>query len=91
MTDALGWRPGDRYTVRLRGDALVVTADPTGAYAVSGCGRVHLPADLRHACAIAPGDRALLAAEPTDNVLVVYPPAALDAMINNRDRTELPS
>jgi bifunctional DNA-binding transcriptional regulator/antitoxin component of YhaV-PrlF toxin-antitoxin module len=41
---------------------------------------VHLPAAARHACRITPGDRVLLAAEPTDGVLVVHPLATLDAM-----------
>ena len=62
---------------------MLLTADPTvGPLAVSRQGRVHLPAAVRHACGIRPGDRLLLAAEPTDGVLVVHPLAALDAMVS---------
>jgi hypothetical protein len=36
---------------------------------------------VRRWCGLAVGDRVLLAAEPADGLLVVYPPATLDAMI----------
>jgi bifunctional DNA-binding transcriptional regulator/antitoxin component of YhaV-PrlF toxin-antitoxin module len=85
---ALGWQPGDRLTIQVTTDVITVVADPGGPLAVSGQGRVHLPAAARHACAIRAGDRVLLAAEPADGVLVVHPLASLDAMLSHhRDHT----
>ena len=81
VTQALGWQPGDRLTIRVTEGLITVTADADGQLAVSGQGGVHLPAAARHACRITPGDRVLLAAEPADGVLVVHPLATLDAMV----------
>jgi bifunctional DNA-binding transcriptional regulator/antitoxin component of YhaV-PrlF toxin-antitoxin module len=82
VTAALGWQPGNRLTLRVTGQLIVVTAADDGILAVSRQGRVHLPAAARHACGIRPGDRVLLAAEPAESVLVVHPLAALDAMVS---------
>src|SRR4051794_12792138 len=60
VTQALGWAPGDRLTIRVTKGWITVTADADGRLAVSGQGRVHLPAAARRACRIAPGDRVLL-------------------------------
>jgi hypothetical protein len=78
---ALGWRPGTRVRVALAGGSLMLTADSAGQRAVSGRGHLHLPAPMRHACALAAGDRVLLVAVPTQGVLAVHPPAALGALI----------
>jgi bifunctional DNA-binding transcriptional regulator/antitoxin component of YhaV-PrlF toxin-antitoxin module len=65
----------------VRNGVIIVAALATGEVALSGRGRVHLPAATRHACRISPGDRVLLAAEPADGVLMVHPLPALDAML----------
>jgi bifunctional DNA-binding transcriptional regulator/antitoxin component of YhaV-PrlF toxin-antitoxin module len=52
-----------------------------GVFSVTGQGHVRLPATVRRWCGLATGDRVLLAAEPARGLLVVHPPAALDAMI----------
>ncbi|GGM67957.1 hypothetical protein GCM10011608_61480 [Micromonospora sonchi] len=36
---------------------------------------------VRQWCGLTAGDRVLLAASPADGLLVVHPPAALDAMV----------
>jgi hypothetical protein len=41
---------------------------------------VWLLAATRHRLDLRPGDRVLLAAQPTQQTLVVYPPAALDEL-----------
>jgi bifunctional DNA-binding transcriptional regulator/antitoxin component of YhaV-PrlF toxin-antitoxin module len=81
VTQALGWAPGDRLTILVTKGLITVTADTDGQLAVSGQGRVHLPAAARHACRITPGDWVLLAAEPDHGVLLVHPLATVDAMV----------
>lgn len=81
VTDALGWRCGDRLT--LTADAGVVTArrDPGGMVTVPGRAYVAIPAALRRRCGLEPGDRVLLAAVPADGTLSAYPLAVVDQAI----------
>jgi bifunctional DNA-binding transcriptional regulator/antitoxin component of YhaV-PrlF toxin-antitoxin module len=44
-------------------------------------GHLQLPVAVRRWCDLAPGDKVLLAAEPDQQLLIVHPPATLDAMI----------
>jgi hypothetical protein len=83
---ALGWHAGDLLSVRVAGGAITITTDAEGHVAVSRNGRVHLPADARHACAIDVGDRVLLAAEPQQGRLVVHPVARLDVLFQQSAR-----
>jgi hypothetical protein len=79
---ALGWAPGTRLDVREGGGLVLVTADPQGVFSVTRQGHLRLSATVRHWCRLATGDRVLLAADPAQGQLVVYPPAALDTMIS---------
>jgi bifunctional DNA-binding transcriptional regulator/antitoxin component of YhaV-PrlF toxin-antitoxin module len=78
---ALGWRPGTRVSLRVAGRSVLITEDAAGELAVTDRGRIHLPATVRHAVALATGEKVLLAASPDARVLAVHPPAALDALI----------
>jgi len=78
---ALGWAPGTRLDIHERGGLVLVVADRQGVFHMTGQGHVRLPATVRHWCALVPGDRVLLAADPDQGRLVVHPPAVLDAMI----------
>ncbi len=78
---ALGWAPGTRLDIHERGGLVLVVADRQGVFTLTGQGYVRLPATVRHWCTLVPGDRVLLAADPDQGLLVVHPPAALDAMI----------
>ncbi|MEN3305368.1 MAG: hypothetical protein V7603_1570 [Micromonosporaceae bacterium] len=82
VMDELGWVPGTRLDIQESGGLVVVQADRRGVFRVSGQGYLRLPAAARHWCRLAPGDRVLLAADPGRGRLVVYPPAALDIMVN---------
>ena len=53
-------------------------ARPDGEFQVTGQGHLRLPALIRHRCGLEPGDRVLLAADPRQRQLVLYPPAVLD-------------
>ncbi|MFJ5599902.1 AbrB/MazE/SpoVT family DNA-binding domain-containing protein [Micromonospora parva] len=78
---ALGWGPGTRLHIRETSGVIVVRLDRQGVFTVTGQGHLHLPAAVRHWCGLTAGDRVLLAANPADGLLVVHPPAALDAMV----------
>jgi hypothetical protein len=78
---ALGWAPGTRLDIRESGGLVLVRADRQGVFRMTGQGHLRLPATARHWCGLIPGDRVLLAADPADGLLVVHPPAALDAMV----------
>jgi hypothetical protein len=81
VINALGWSPGTRLSVRENGGLVLVSADGHGVFRLTGQGRLRLPATVRHWCGLVAGDRVLLAADPHRGLLVVHPPAALDAMI----------
>ena len=74
----LGWSAGLRLDIREAGSVLVVHACPDGEFQVTGQGHLRLPVLIRHRCALEPGDRVLLAADPGQRQLVIYPPAVLD-------------
>ncbi|MGH3624815.1 MAG: AbrB/MazE/SpoVT family DNA-binding domain-containing protein [Sciscionella sp.] len=78
---AMGWSAGMRLRWHERGGLVVVVADPRGGVAVTRQGHLQLPAAAQRACAVAAGDRVLVAAEPGEGVLIVHPVAALDAML----------
>jgi hypothetical protein len=78
---SLGWLPGTRVDIHETQGLIVIAAEPRGVFSVTGQGHVRLPAAVRHWCGLAAGDRVLLVAEPADGLLVVHPPASLDAMV----------
>jgi hypothetical protein len=80
---ALGWSAGLRLTVDESRGLLVVYPDAGGAAQVTGQGHLRVPAPLRHRCGLHSGDRVLLAADPERHRFVVYPPAALDALLSH--------
>ena len=77
----LCWRAGTRLDIRVVGGVIVVAASDDGALSVTNNGHVRLPATVRRSCAVEPGDRVLLVAEPANGVLSVHPPAAMDTML----------
>lgn len=78
---ALAWHARQRLAIEETGGVLTVRPDPDGDQQVTGQGHLRLPAALRHRCALAAGDRVLLAADPGRSRLAVYPPAALDTAL----------
>jgi hypothetical protein len=61
--------------------ALVLTPDHRGRPMITQQGHLRLHASIRHLMCLTAGTRLLLAASPDRNLLICYPPAALDAMI----------
>jgi len=80
---ALGWSAGLRLMIDESRGLLVIYPDAGGAAQVTGQGHLRVPAPLRHRCGLRSSDRVLLAADPERHRLVVYPPAALDALLSH--------
>jgi hypothetical protein len=78
---ALGWRAGSRLAIRVSNGLILITVGE-GRLGVTGQGHLRLPSAVRRGCGIEPGDRVLLVAEPSEGVLVVHPPATLDAIVS---------
>ena len=80
---AMGWSADTRLEFRLVDGLIIIRAQPHSPYALTGRGHLRLPLPVRRWCALAPGDRVLLAADPTRARLVVHPPAALEQMLRH--------
>lgn len=80
----LAWAPGMTVSIREVSDLVVVTADPSGAAAVSPQGHLRLPARLRHRCRLVAGTQLLLVADTTVGRLVIHPQVVVDAMVAAR-------
>ena len=78
---SMGWSAGARLSISEDAGLVILTADPRGVFALTRQGHIRLPVGVRRWCALAAGDRVLLVAEPDRDTVVVYPPAALDAMV----------
>jgi bifunctional DNA-binding transcriptional regulator/antitoxin component of YhaV-PrlF toxin-antitoxin module len=83
---ALGWSAGFGVDIGEAAGVLIVHARAKGEFRVSGQGHLRLPAVIRHRCGLAPGDRVLLAADPGQRQLVIYPPAVLDEFTAQHQR-----
>jgi len=81
VIEALGWQPGTLVTFCEAAGLVVVIADSAGTSRVTGDQHLRVPAALRYWCGLASGSCVLLVADPNECRLVIYPPAALDAMI----------
>ena len=90
MPRALDWIPGTRLDIRATLGLLVVRACLEGVFTITGQGYLALPASVRRWCDLAAGERVFLAGVPSEGQLLVYPPAALDALIST-SRSQLPA
>lgn len=82
IVDALGWTP-DTTLAAEPSDGGVILVRPVvgGALRPSASRHLRLPAATRHRCGLVPGDRLLLAADPSTGELTIYPPTVLDELI----------
>jgi hypothetical protein len=83
---ALGWTAGMRLSIREDRGLVLLAADQRGVFSLTRQGHVRLPVGVRRWCALTAGDRVLLVADPEQRSLVVFPPAALDAMLRQCHR-----
>jgi len=77
----LDWRPGTRIAIGVGKDVVVAAVNGAGPHRIAARGHLRLPASVRHSAHIQAGDRLLLAAHRDRGLMIVYPPAVLDAMI----------
>jgi hypothetical protein len=80
----LAWSPDLALTLTATRQLLQVAPDPAGTFPphlTGPCVHPCIPAPLRHLCALAPGERVLLAADPISSRLTIYPPATLDILL----------
>lgn len=78
---ALGWAPNARLDIRESAGLILVRPDAEGVFSITSQGHVRLPVTVRRWCGLGIGDQVLLAADADRNLLVVYPPTALDALV----------
>lgn len=78
---ALAWRANTRLDIREHAGVILIRADQNGRFQVSNDGYLRLPPTVRRWCGLLPGDRVLLAANADQEVLTLYPPARLDALL----------
>lgn len=80
---ALAWVPGQRLTLNVATDAIVIHPADNGLLVVPAKPCIVIPAPARARCAINPGDRLLLSAIPQHALLIVHTLRALDAMMTD--------
>ncbi|GAA2369583.1 hypothetical protein [Dactylosporangium salmoneum] len=78
---ALGWVAGTRLHVREQGRLIVAILDEQGVFQISRTGHLLIPVAVRRWAGLTPGDRVLLAGDQDRNMIVVHPPEAIDAMV----------
>jgi hypothetical protein len=74
---SLRWSPGDRVRFSVRDGLIVAMVDSLGQRELGQHGVLLLPVEVRRACLLEAGDRILLAALPTQQRLILHPPATL--------------
>ncbi|WP_280433908.1 hypothetical protein [Nocardia carnea] len=81
----LGWSPGQSLRYELRGGLITLTTAPAGhnRHTIATPGHIRLPAELRHATGITPGDALLLAAVPEHQLALIYPPWAQHTLLQS--------
>ncbi|OLT20341.1 hypothetical protein BJF78_35595 [Pseudonocardia sp. CNS-139] len=79
----MGWEPEATLEITGTRDEITVRANAEGRSVVTPQGHVRLPAPVRHAAGLRPGDRVLLVADAA--VLRVLPPATVDRALASLD------
>ncbi|MEV4124214.1 hypothetical protein [Nocardia sp. NPDC049707] len=77
---ALDWAPGDQLHWRVRDGLVLVSRPGYGRVGITAYGHISIPARFRHGARLCVGDRVLLAADKTHELLVVFGPATIDEM-----------
>lgn len=72
LLGVLGWRPGHRVDIGVVAGVLVAASATTGQHVVRGRGELGLPAAARRMCGLPAGVPVLLAASPSQDVLVIH-------------------
>lgn len=85
----LRWHTGDRLAITTVREVVVISHDTSGLHSVPKKRSLIIPAVVRRACGIRPGDLVVLAAATELGILLIHPPTVLDMMMmlyHNTDR-----
>jgi hypothetical protein len=78
----LGWRAGHRVAVDVVRGLLLVSSAVAGAYAVGSRGDLALPATARALCGLTVGEMVVVAAYPSQELLLVHPVATVGGLVH---------
>jgi hypothetical protein len=81
----LGWEPGCSVVLRIADGCVVVSRSDSGV-TVAGQGCLRLPASVRRVFALGAGDQVLMAVDPRNDMVVLYPASMLDSALSPRLR-----
>ncbi|MEV0110476.1 hypothetical protein AB0H42_29615 [Nocardia sp. NPDC050799] len=76
----LNWPRGQMVSMTLRQGVIVIRRAPQG-HQLPASGFVVLPSRIRNRCCLYPGDRVLVVASPSAEILAVLPPRILAAAV----------
>ncbi|WP_156058559.1 AbrB/MazE/SpoVT family DNA-binding domain-containing protein [Nocardia rhamnosiphila] len=76
----LNWQPGQTVSMTLQQGMIVIRRAPQGCQLPTS-GFVVLPSRVRNRCGLYPGDRVLVVASPSVEILAVLPPRILAAAL----------
>jgi bifunctional DNA-binding transcriptional regulator/antitoxin component of YhaV-PrlF toxin-antitoxin module len=81
LLHTLGWSAGDTLELTVLDTAILITASSTGLHTLGPSMELTIPATARRLCGIAEGSRVLLAASPTQHLLVLHAEATITALL----------
>ncbi|WP_159989362.1 hypothetical protein [Nocardia sp. CY15] len=81
LLPTLGWCSGVRLGFRLEGNVVVVGRFGEPELWITPAGDLRLPAQFRRKVGVHTADRILLAADPSEGVLLMFTSDAVDAMV----------
>ncbi|MGA6205493.1 hypothetical protein ACPESR_12120 [Nocardia testacea] len=76
----LNWAPRQTVSITVQQGVIVIRRAPQGGQ-LPASGFVVLPSRIRNRCGLYPGDRVLVAASPSAEILAVLPPRILAAAV----------
>lgn len=83
LLQTLGWEPGDTLDLTVIDTAILLAASPTGLHTLGPSMELTIPAAARRLCGIADGSRVLLAASPTQQLLVLHTETTITALMRD--------
>ena len=81
IVDPLHWRAGTRVHISTVAGVVLIRRDPDGLQAVTAKPGVTIPVAIRRGCGLLAGDRVLLAAIDSHDLLIAYPPRVVTTMV----------
>jgi bifunctional DNA-binding transcriptional regulator/antitoxin component of YhaV-PrlF toxin-antitoxin module len=81
LLQTLGWTARDTLDIIVVDTAILITPSPTGLHTLGPNTELTIPAAARHLSGIADGSRVLLAASPTQQILILHPVGTITALL----------